>query len=250
MACNTILNRKVILASLLAIGVAGSGQAQGVGNVVGGGGASISGGGEDITLTYSSGGAGGGARYEQLGRSVTFASNSGGMPMCVTSGSWTFRNGSTGQAMLKWSSDLGLFVHISKSNWRFGTDIEIPLSITFDGGARDGTGTSVVSASGTSMIEVHINGTGEHFVRDFADANRMVIAFKSGNEPQWEAQMQGSREAAIVLLKCIGYIKNNGGAATSPVPQASSPVAPPATSPVGPKPTTPTPARRRDDGSV
>jgi hypothetical protein len=84
MACNTILNRKVILASLLAIGVAGSGQAQGVGNVVGGGGASISGGGEDITLTYSSGGAGGGARYEQLGRSVTFAGNSSGNP------SWTY----------------------------------------------------------------------------------------------------------------------------------------------------------------
>jgi hypothetical protein len=84
MACNTILNRKIILASLLAIGVAGSAQAQGVGNVVGGGGASINGGGEDITLTYSGGGAGGGARYEQLGRGVTFAGNSGDSP------SWTY----------------------------------------------------------------------------------------------------------------------------------------------------------------
>ena len=84
MACNTILTKKTIFGSLLAIGIAGSAQAQGTGNVVGGGGASISGGGEDITLTYSSSGAGGGARYEQLGRTVTFAGNSGGNP------SWTY----------------------------------------------------------------------------------------------------------------------------------------------------------------
>ena len=84
MACNTIFNRKTIFASLLAIGVAGSAHAQGVGNVVGGGGASMSGGGGDRTITYSTAGAGGGARYEQLGRSVTFAGNSGGNP------SWTY----------------------------------------------------------------------------------------------------------------------------------------------------------------
>jgi hypothetical protein len=75
MACNTILTRKAIFASLFAIGIAGSAQAQGVGNVVGGGGASMSGGGDDRTHTYSIGGAGGGARYEQLGRIVTFGSS-------------------------------------------------------------------------------------------------------------------------------------------------------------------------------
>jgi len=83
MACNTILSRKIIFASLFAIGIADSAQAQGVGNVVGGGGASVSGGGEDITLTYSRGGAGAGGRYEQLGRIVTFG-NSDGKP------SWTY----------------------------------------------------------------------------------------------------------------------------------------------------------------
>jgi len=84
MACNTLFTSKTICASLLAIGVTGSALAQGVGNVVGGGGASIRGGGEDITITYSTGGAGGGTRYEQLGRTVTFAGNSGGNP------SWTY----------------------------------------------------------------------------------------------------------------------------------------------------------------
>ena len=56
------------------------------GNVVGGGGASISGGDLDRVITYSGSGAGGGARYEQLGRTATFAGNSGGNP------SWTYGN--------------------------------------------------------------------------------------------------------------------------------------------------------------
>jgi hypothetical protein len=54
------------------------------GNVIGGGGASLSGGGDDGTITYSGGGAGGGARYEQAGRSVTFAGNNGDNPV------WTY----------------------------------------------------------------------------------------------------------------------------------------------------------------
>jgi hypothetical protein len=55
-----------------------------VGNVVGGGDAMLSGGGDDMRITYNSVGAGGGARYEQIGRSVTFAGNSGSDP------SWTY----------------------------------------------------------------------------------------------------------------------------------------------------------------
>jgi hypothetical protein len=55
-----------------------------VGDVLGGGGASISGGGDDRTITYSRSGAGGGASYAQPGRIATFAGNSGGSP------SWTY----------------------------------------------------------------------------------------------------------------------------------------------------------------
>ena len=50
------------------------------GNVVGGGGASLAGGGEDMTITYSRGGAGGGASYEQLGRVASFAGTPGDGP--------------------------------------------------------------------------------------------------------------------------------------------------------------------------
>ncbi len=53
------------------------------GNVVGGGSASMSGGADDRTITYSSSGAGGGARYEQPGRIGIFGGNSGGSPYWI-----------------------------------------------------------------------------------------------------------------------------------------------------------------------
>jgi hypothetical protein len=80
MARNTILTRKIILASLLAIGVAGGAQAQGIGNVVGGGGATLAGGSDDQLITYSLGGAGGGGTFVQSGRLVTFAGSDGDGP--------------------------------------------------------------------------------------------------------------------------------------------------------------------------
>ena len=75
MACNTIFTRKTIFAALFAIGVAGSAQADG--NIVGGGGATITGGGDNTQITYSLGGAGGGGPVVQSGRSVTFAGSDG-----------------------------------------------------------------------------------------------------------------------------------------------------------------------------
>jgi hypothetical protein len=65
-----------------------------VGSTVGGGGVTLSGGGVDRTITYSSSGAGAGASYAQPGRIATFAGNSGGNP------SWTYAapaSGSTGR---------------------------------------------------------------------------------------------------------------------------------------------------------
>lgn len=71
------------LAILAALAMAPQATRAEAGNVVGGGGATITGGGDDMRITYSSGGAGGGARYEQLGRSVTFADNNGGDPSWI-----------------------------------------------------------------------------------------------------------------------------------------------------------------------
>ncbi len=92
MAANTRFTTKTIFASLVAIGIAGGAQAQApstfniagqapgqqVGNIAGGGSATISGGGDDLTITYSAPGAGGGGGVlSQSGRLARFASTHG-----------------------------------------------------------------------------------------------------------------------------------------------------------------------------
>ena len=92
MAANTRVTTKTIFASLLAIGIAGGAQAQApstfntagqapgqqVGNIAGGGSATLSGGGDDLSITYSAPGAGGGGGVlSQSGRLARFASTHG-----------------------------------------------------------------------------------------------------------------------------------------------------------------------------
>ena len=68
--------QRTALASLFALALAGAAQAY---EPVGGGSATISGGGDDLAITYSAGGAGGGmATHSQSGRLARFAGNSDG----------------------------------------------------------------------------------------------------------------------------------------------------------------------------
>jgi hypothetical protein len=67
--------KRTALASLFALSLAGAAQAY---QPVGGGSATMSGGGDDLTITYSAGGAGGGmATHSQSGRLARFAGSHG-----------------------------------------------------------------------------------------------------------------------------------------------------------------------------
>ncbi len=68
--------RTTFTAALFALALAGAAQAH---DPIGGGSATISGGGDDMTITYSTGGAGGGMAFNsQSGRLARFAGNSDG----------------------------------------------------------------------------------------------------------------------------------------------------------------------------
>ena len=67
---------RTALASLFALALAGAAQAH---DPIGGGSATISGGGDDMAITYSAGGAGGGSVvHSQSGRLARIAGNSDG----------------------------------------------------------------------------------------------------------------------------------------------------------------------------
>ncbi len=69
--------RTAAFASLFALALAGVAQAY---EPIGGGSATLSGGGDDRTITYSAGGAGGGmATHSQSGRLARFAGNDDGL---------------------------------------------------------------------------------------------------------------------------------------------------------------------------
>ena len=68
---------RTALASLFALALAGAAQAY---QPVGGGSATLAGGGDDLTITYSAGGAGGGmATHSQSGRLARFAGSNDGL---------------------------------------------------------------------------------------------------------------------------------------------------------------------------
>ncbi len=71
------MKRTALTASLFALALAGAAQAH---TPVGGGSATISGGGDDMQITYSAGGAGGGMTlHSQSGRLARFAGSNDGL---------------------------------------------------------------------------------------------------------------------------------------------------------------------------
>lgn len=108
---------RIALTSFLALGLAaGAAEAQAPfgapgGGIVGGGSATMTGGGDERTITYAMGGAGGGAPFEQEGRSVTFAGSHGDGPL------WHYRvpattNGAGREAWLVGGGDNAEVVYI------------------------------------------------------------------------------------------------------------------------------------------
>jgi hypothetical protein len=61
-----------------------------------------------------------------------------GKPMCAMTVVRTWPNGALGTAQFKWSPDIGLFAHVTKSNWSIPAETGIPLKIAFDSGSFGG----------------------------------------------------------------------------------------------------------------
>jgi len=150
-----------------------------------------------------------------------YAENGAGEPMCVMSAMWLWPNKIMGTAMVKWQPSLGLFMHISKSNWSIPTGESVPLSISFDRGMRDGSGLVMEDQKYGSTIQVNVNEDVVGFLEDFGNAKEMTVSFDSGTEKPWIITMVGSGKARAVFDKCVSYIRDN--APTQPGMQLSRP---------------------------
>ena len=81
------------------------------------------------------------------------------------------------------------------------------------------------------------------FCNLFAEANRIKINFPDGDEPDWNADMVGSRATSTAFRRCAAVLEKN--TPTQPTGKAAptQPTQPGGTSPVK-KPA------KKDDGSV
>ena len=108
--------------------------------------------------------------------------NTGGEPMCSMAALWTWLNKTIGLVMLKWSGDLGLFMHIVKSNWRIPEGEKIPMSIAFDNGVREGSGFVIEdNPKKGATIQINVKEDAEGFMADFANADTMTLSFTEGS---------------------------------------------------------------------
>jgi hypothetical protein len=146
----------------------------------------------------------------------------------------------------------GLLVHIFKDSWRFPAtgSVDIPISIQFD---RNTPGRLVAEGGrgvdGNGVLEFKIGEGLDLFLREFAEADLMLIDFPQGDEPRWAARMVGSRKAALMFKQCIfSIIEQAERAGSKPTqPYGGGP-----TQPYGARktPTQPVKQPTEDDGSI
>jgi hypothetical protein len=152
------------------------------------------------------------------------ARNSSGNPVCMMQSQISFTDGPTGFVFIM-STKAKLNVYLTKTNWQFTSDVQVPFSVNLDSGRRELFGVSKKSANSkfdgiiASASKDEIDGD---WLEDFASSRTMTITFRSGNEPQWSVKMAGSRGATNSFRSCIkllGKTETSDPQATSPVPE-------------------------------
>jgi hypothetical protein len=140
-------------------------------------------------------------------------------PSCIMSSQLTFPDGALGFVnIMNYAEHLS--VYISKTNWQFSPDTQVPVSVNTDNGHRDLFGVTKRN-KGVKYSSIHADGIDDDWLDEFASSQKMTITFK-GNEPQWTVKMGGSRDATKAFRSCIKILREDATAsATSPVPDSS-----------------------------
>ena len=141
------------------------------------------------------------------------SSNNDGVPMC---GMQT--TGSDRLFYIKWIPTNGMIVQAWKQNWRLPEGSEVPFKLDFvDNANADNNRTITAEAAlgtpsdagrGSSVFMTIEDGEMGELLRVFAEADKMTLRFPAGDEPAWDAKMEGSRKAAEAFRGCIMGIQD------------------------------------------
>jgi hypothetical protein len=181
---------------------------------------------------------------------ATYQVSNLGNPMCSVSTSWGNDNNRTATTYIKYVAGDLIAVQMYKIGWRMPQGTDVSVSMSFDDGvAYTATAKSGYDEGRNAYLQFRIKpGEENTFLNTFAEADHLKISFPDGDEPDWHANMIGSREVSAAFRKCAGIINKN--APTQPTGKApTQPTGKATTQPTQPvKPTSP--VKRKDDGSV
>src|SRR5262249_24449241 len=98
-------------------------------------------------------------------RRVThMARNDDGKPTCIMQSQISFTNGATAFVVIKWTKgQSNRFIQLSKTNWQFAPDLQVPFSIKLDNGSREFVGVSK-TYSHSSLIYTHLIDEGNDWL--------------------------------------------------------------------------------------
>ena len=152
-------------------------------------------------------------------------------------------NGRDSSLMVKYTGEQ-IFIQIFKAGWKIPNGTKISGSFIYDRERFPANGTGYVSDVGHSYVEFMVKAGGEaEFIRQFTEANTMVVGFDQGTQRPFIVDMTGSRDAAVTFTRCAMHLDANA----KPSPQ---PFVKDTPQPFGKQPTKTAPTQKKDDGSV
>ena len=142
-------------------------------------------------------------------RVTHMVSNNDGNPMCNMQSQISFSGGATGWVMIKLIKG-SPFIHLSKNNWQFPPDVQVPFSVNLDNNRYEFFGVSKKAAT-SNHSHIITNPLKEEadsgWLNAFASSEAMTIKFRNGNEPQWSVKMTGSRDALKSFQSCVKILR-------------------------------------------
>jgi hypothetical protein len=151
-------------------------------------------------------------------RVTHMARSNDGTPMCIMQSQISLANDATGFVFIKWTKGhKNPFINLTKTNWHFSPDLQVPFSLILDSGRVDFAGMTKTSETRSHLLTFEMEEVAG-LLDDLAASEKLIINF-NGTEPQWTIKMAGSRDATKAFRSCVKALDADGSpVATSPVP--------------------------------
>jgi len=165
-----------------------------------------------------------------------YSANNDGNGMCTLYTRWQSNGKPVAGFYTKYIAGGDIFIQLFKAGWAMPQGTLANVVLTFDNGRTyKAQAKARITSDSQRLLEFRIApGDEATFLTVFADAYSAKLSFPDGNEPDWNADMRGSRETATAFKVCSAHLHKKNAPTQPTGPQASQPTQP-STQPAKPK---------------